>query len=163
MNRRVSTPGERARAAEPGVQVDHRPFEVNDGLRIATPLRTALDVPVKVDQYAVREIERRDRGRRGRGVGGGPADVGEDPGAAAGADPAGVDRRGLGDRTDAVPGAEEAGYTFEQNALLGQYFRDGVHEPAKLVVKDYWKANDAMARGYRHLTFSDVCIDLHRP
>ncbi|WIM71892.1 hypothetical protein QP028_10250 [Corynebacterium suedekumii] len=51
-------------------------FEVNDGLRIATPLRTALDVPVKVDQYAVREIERRDRGRRGRGVGGGPADVG---------------------------------------------------------------------------------------
>lgn len=58
---------------------------------------------------------------------------------------------------------KERGYTFEQNALLGQYFRDGVHEPAKLVVKDYWKANDAMARGYRHLTFSDVCIDLHRP
>lgn len=159
------------------IRADHRPSEIIDGIRVATPLRTALDVPEKVDQYAVREIERRYRGRQGmetleedlmtwKKV---PSRLRER-----------IRRASIGADSETermlFRALKERGYTFEHNVLLGHYFRDGVHEPSKVVVevngrqfhrdlnavvKDYWKANDAMARGYRHLTFSDVCIDLH--
>lgn len=157
------------------IRAEHRPFELIDGLRVATPVRVALDIPD--DRAAVVELDRGYTGRRAR-------DQLEKDLGAFGRVPRKLRDRingasmGTDSETERIlfRALRKRGYAFECNKLVGNYFRDGVYEPKKVMVevhghryhnhinvqiKDYWKANDAVARGYRHLSFSDICIDLH--
>ena len=159
------------------IRAAHRPWELMDGLRVATPLRAARDIPESRSQYAVGLIERHYTGRDASGRL--EKDLGD-----FGRVPKVLRERGNRASTGTDSETERVlfralrrrGYAFENNRLIGNYFRDGVYEPAKLIVevhghrhhnaidvqiKDYWKANDATARGYRHLSFSDICVDLH--
>lgn len=159
------------------IRAQHRPFTLIDGLRVATPLRAALDIPAEEDGSAVALLDRHYTGRHAR------AQVEKDL-TAFGRTPAILRRRINGASIGADSETERTlfralrkrGYAFECNKLIGNYFRDGVYEPMKVMVeihghqyhnhinvqvKDYWKANDAVARGYRHMSFSDICIDLH--
>ncbi|MDO5512896.1 type IV toxin-antitoxin system AbiEi family antitoxin domain-containing protein [Corynebacterium sp.] len=157
------------------IRAEQRPFELIDDLRVATPLRVALDIPD--DQAAVAVLDRGYTGRRARDrlekdledFGRVPARLrGRINGASIGTD----------SETERIlfRALRKRGYVFECNKLIGNYFRDGVYEPEKVIVevhghtyhnhinvqlKDYWKANDAVTRGYRHLSFSDICIDMH--
>lgn len=152
-------------------------WEVVEGLRLATALRTALDMPEKDEYWAVNFLENHYRGRPGR------RHLDRDL-ARFGRVPARlrqlVDQAAVGgdSQTERTLFRElrKRGMVMEQNKAVGHYFRDGVHEGRKVVVevnglahhrseqalvKDYWKANDAQARGYVHLAYSDVCVDRH--
>ena len=156
-----------------------RPYRLIDGLRIATPVRAALDMPTKDENWAVWLLEKQYPGRTGQ------VKLEEDLSAfkeipkrlrelvakaAVGGD----------SRTERTlfRVLRERGIVMEQNKKIGHYFRDGVSEKHKLIIevngyeyhhkqqemiKDHWKANDAHIRGYRHLTYSEVCIDRHLP
>lgn len=156
-----------------------RPHRIIDTLRIATPVRAALDMPAEEQNWAVWLLEKQYPGRTGR------ARLEQDlsqfkkiPGRLRGL----VDRAAVGgdSMTERIlfRVLRERGIVMEQNKLIGHYFRDGVSEKHRLIievngyeyhrtrdvlVKDHWKANDAHLRGYRHLTYSDACIDLHLP
>lgn len=156
-----------------------RPYRLIDGLRIATPVRAALDMPATDENWAVWLLEKQYPGRTGQ------AQLEQDlvafknipkrlrelvAKAAVGGD----------SMTERIlfRALRERGIVMEQNKLIGHYFRDGVSEKHKLIIevngyqyhhkrqeliKDHWKANDAHIRGYRHLTYSELCIDMHLP
>lgn len=156
-----------------------RPHRLIDTLRIATPVRAALDMPEGDANWAVWLLEKQYPGRTGR------AKLEEDlaafkriPGKLRQL----VDKAAVGgdSMTERIlfRSLREQGIIMEQNRLIGHYLRDGVSERHKLIVevngyeyhhdrqtmiKDYWKANDAYLRGYRHLTYSETCIDRHLP
>lgn len=176
----VLVPRNRAFKSSPLVTViraDHRPFDLVDDLRVALPLRAACDTPEKHSQYTVALIEHRYRGRDGlRELEKDLAFWKKIPQLLRDR----IDRASIGADSETerqfFRALRKRGYAFEQNKLIGHFFRDGVYEPGRVmveinghqfhnhvnvVIKDYWKANDAIARGYRHLTFSDACIDLH--
>lgn len=156
-----------------------RPHRLVDGLRIATPVRTALDMPTREENWAVWLLEKQYPGRTGR------AQLERDL-AAFRRIPKRlrelVARAAIGgdSMTERMlfRALRRKGIVMEQNKLVGHYFRDGVSEKHKLIIevngyeyhrrrqeliKDHWKANDAHIRGYRHLTYSDACIDMHLP
>ncbi|HKM24043.1 MAG TPA: type IV toxin-antitoxin system AbiEi family antitoxin domain-containing protein [Corynebacterium sp.] len=159
------------------IRAVHRPWELMDDLRVATPLRAALDIPESRSPHAVVLIERHYTGRGAR------ERLEKDLGAFGRVPKLLRDRvnrasTGTDSETERVlfRALRRRGYAFENNRLIGNYFRDGVYEPGRVIVevhghryhkhidvqiKDYWKANDATARGYRHLSFSDICVDLH--
>ncbi|RSZ62416.1 DUF559 domain-containing protein [Corynebacterium hylobatis] len=156
-----------------------RPHRIVDGLRIATPVRAALDMSAEDENWAVWLLEKQYPGATGQ------AQLEEDLAvfkeipkrlrelvarAAVGGD----------SMTERIlfRVLRERGIVMEQNKKIGHYFRDGVSEKHRLIIevngheyhhrrqeliKDYWKANDAHIRGYRHLTYSEVCIDMHLP
>lgn len=151
--------------------------ELLDGIRIADPLRTAMDMPRNRQLEAVTYLEGEYEGRDGR-------DRLKKALAAYERVPAGmrvlVDKAAVGGDSDTervlFRALRAQGIVMEQNKKVGDYRRDGVHEKSKVIVemngyeyhrgrgvmvRDYWKANDAVIRGYTHLTYSDSCIDMH--
>ena len=151
--------------------------ELVDGRRVAPVLRTAMDMPAGKRLQAIQLVERTYQGRGGKAL------LEKDL-ASWQRIPAKLSAL-LGESSIGADSDTERalfrilksrGYEFEQNKMVGHYLRDGVHEASKVIVevngyvyhryanvlvKDYWKANDAVARGYRHLTFSEECIDNH--
>ncbi|QGU05200.1 type IV toxin-antitoxin system AbiEi family antitoxin domain-containing protein [Corynebacterium comes] len=151
--------------------------ELRNGIRIADPLRTAMDMPATKQFEAVKFLEGQYGGKDGS------ARLKEDLAAYARV-PAGmralVGKAAVGgdSETERVlfRVLREQGIVMEQNKKIGHYRRDGVHEKSKVIVevngyefhrdrgvmvKDCWKANDALIRGYTHLSYSDSCIDMH--
>ncbi|WP_460490720.1 DUF559 domain-containing protein [Corynebacterium nasicanis] len=136
------------------IRAQRRPFDEVGGFRVATALRAACDLPQEKELGEWPKVPGKLRALIEE------ASIGADS----------ETERRLFRRL------RELGYPFEQNKLLGNYFCDEVNEKHRVVVeingyqyhrsisaliKDYWKANDATSRGYRHLSFSDACIDLH--
>lgn len=173
-------PRNRHRSGSPYLRIttaSTTPHRLIDGLRIATPVRAALDMPTKDENWAVWLLEKQYPGRTGQ------AELEEDLAAFRK-----IPKRLRELVARAAVGGDSMterilfrvlrgrGIVMEQNKLVGHYFRDGVSEKHKLIievngyeyhrtrdvlVKDHWKANDAHIRGYRHLTYSDACIDMH--
>ena len=151
--------------------------ELVDDHRVAPVLRTAMDMPEGRRFQALQLLERHYHGKSGR------RRLEEDLGGwkrVPGKLRALIDAASIGadSETERVlfRALRHRGCVFEQNMMVGHYLRDGVHEQSKVIVevngyqyhryanaliKDYWKANDAVARGYRHLSFSEECIDHH--
>lgn len=151
--------------------------ELLDGIRIADPLRTAMDMPDNRRLQAVVFLEEQYAGREGR-------DRLKKALATYGRVPARmralVDKAAVGGDSGTerllFRALRAQGIVMEQNKMVGPYRRDGVHEKSKVIVemngyeyhrdrgvmvRDHWKANDALIRGYTHLTYSDACIDMH--